>query len=198
MPLSQLSPFLPTGALPWLNQWSKPYSLYLKITKDRKTKLGDYRAIAGRKHQITINSGLDPELFFFVFTHELAHLIAFNKFGRAIAPHGWEWKRTFAILLLESIEVYSVDLQRLLIEFSKNPKANFMASPELVRYFRPKPILEHELYIEDLKPTEGFEFQGREYILNKKLKKNYLCEELGSGKLYRFSPLAKVKKTVKK
>lgn len=198
MPLSQLSPYLPPGALPWLNQWAKPYALHIKITRDRQTKLGDYRALRGGKHQITINSGLDPELFFFVFTHELAHLIAFNRFGMAIAPHGIQWKRTFAIMLLESLEVYSLDLQKIILQFSKNPKANFMASPELVRYFRPEPTRSHEQYIEDLIPQEEFEYQGREFIVNRKLKKNYLCQDLRSGKLYRFSPLAKVKKTVKK
>jgi predicted SprT family Zn-dependent metalloprotease len=44
-------------------------------------------------HQITINGTLEPQLFFFVLTHELAHLIAFEKYGRRISPHGQEWKK---------------------------------------------------------------------------------------------------------
>jgi predicted SprT family Zn-dependent metalloprotease len=60
----------------------------------------------------------------------LAHLIAFEKFGRRISPHGNEWKMTFK-MLLESLEVYEDDLKPIIIKFSKSPKANFMASPDL-------------------------------------------------------------------
>jgi hypothetical protein len=86
-------------------------------------------------HQITINGTLEPQLFFFVLTHELAHLIAFEKYGRRISPHGQEWKQTFREMLLESLEAYQEDLKLIIKDFSKSPKANFMASPELVKYF---------------------------------------------------------------
>ena len=43
-------------------------------------------------------------------THELAHLLAFEKYGRKISPHGEEWKSTFREMLIESIEIYKEDL----------------------------------------------------------------------------------------
>lgn len=198
MALNQINLFLPPGALPYLEKWVKPYGIHFKITRDRKSKLGDYRPIRGGRHQITINGTLSPELFFFVLTHELAHLIAGDKYGRGILPHGNEWKKVFGFLLLESIEIYSKDLQKLLIPFSKNPKANFMASPELVKYFEYLPSKEGEIYVEDLREQSRFLYRGREFELKGKLKKNYLCQEVFSGKEYRFSPLARVEKITSK
>ena len=41
----------------------------------------------------------------------------------------------FREMLLESLEAYQEDLKLIIKDFQKSPKANFMASPELVKYF---------------------------------------------------------------
>ena len=41
----------------------------------------------------------------------------------------------FREMLLESLTVYAEDLRPIIQKFSKSPKANFMASPDLVKYF---------------------------------------------------------------
>ena len=101
MSVSTLEKYLPEGTLPFLKQWFADYTIHIKITKNRNSKLGDYRKLRDLSHEITINSTLAPQLFFFVLTHELAHLIAFEKFGRRISAHGSEWKITFRNMLLE-------------------------------------------------------------------------------------------------
>jgi predicted SprT family Zn-dependent metalloprotease len=35
--------------------------------------------------------------------HEIAHLVAFEKYGRNIKPHGQEWKHTFQQLMVPYI-----------------------------------------------------------------------------------------------
>jgi hypothetical protein len=35
--------------------------------------------------------------------HEIAHLVAFEKYGRNIKPHGHEWKHTFQQLMVPYI-----------------------------------------------------------------------------------------------
>ena len=43
--------------------------------------------------------------------------------------------------------------------------------------------------------NDGDEFsvdKGRRFIRIKKLRKNYKCKEVSTGKLYRFSPLAEI------
>lgn len=168
------------------------YSVHLIITRDRHSKLGDYCRKRGDIHQITINSTLDPELFFFVLTHELAHLTAFEKYGRRIAPHGPEWKQTYREMLLESISVYDTELKPLILHYARSPKANFMAAPALVKYFEQFTLGMHESFVEELRSGDHFSYRQSEYRLEHKIKKNYLCLRLSDSKKYIFRPLAKV------
>ena len=119
MSAHHLEKFLPDNTLPFLKVWFGNYNCHLKITRNRNSKLGDYRKMPDNSHQITINGTLEPQLFFFVLTHELAHLIAFEKYGRRISPHGQEWKQTFREMLLESLEAYQEDLKLIIKDFSK-------------------------------------------------------------------------------
>ncbi len=191
MLLQALQKYLPPNAMPFIEKWLKGFPVHIIITRDRKSKLGDYRKMPNGGHQITINVTLEPELFFFVFTHEIAHLLAFEHFGRSIKPHGKEWKHHFRVLLLESLSVYKADLQPLIYHFSKSPKANFMASTDLVKYFNHRGV---GLFLEDITMGEQFIFRNERYVLERKLKKNYLCQSLESGRKYRISPLAEVQK----
>lgn len=193
MSISVLEKFLPENTLPFLKVWFGDYPCHLKITKGRNSKLGDYRKLPDKSHQITVNGTLEPQLFFFVLTHELAHLIAFEKFGRRISPHGAEWKNTFREMLLESINVYQDDLKPIILKFSKSPKANFMASPELVKYFHREENSE-ELFIENLGIGDKFLYKREVFIIEETTKKRYLCQNLKTGKKYYFRILTQVKK----
>ncbi|QDP85357.1 transcription elongation protein SprT [Chryseobacterium sp. SNU WT5] len=194
MSISLLEKHLPENTLSYLKNWFADYSIHIKITKDRNSKLGDYRKMPDHSHQITINSTLQPQLFFFVLTHELAHLIAFEKYGRRISAHGAEWKNTFRIMLLESLAIYDDDLKAIILKFSKSPKANFMSSPDLVRYFHIEDCEDESSYIEDLNAGDHFTYKNQIYIMEEKRKKNYLCLQTKSGKKYIFKPLARVEK----
>lgn len=194
MSVQTLEKYLPENTLSYLKQWFADFSIHIKITKGRNSKLGDYRKMPDKSHQITINSTLQPPLFFFVLTHELAHLLAFENYGGRISPHGAEWKNTFRIMLLESISVYPEDLKPIILKFSKSPKANFMASPDLVRYFHIEDYADESSYIEDLVLGEKFIYKKNAYIIEEKRKKNYICLNLESAKRYIFKPLARVEK----
>lgn len=194
MSIQLLQKYLPENTLPFLKSWFGDHYIHIKITKGRNSKLGDYRKLPDKSHLITVNSTLDPQLFFFVLTHELAHLLAFEKYGRRIAPHGNEWKQTYREMLLESLSIYSDDLKPIIIKFYHSPKANFMASPDLVRYFHMSDLPEHLCFVEDLTPHNIFIYNKQRYRMIEKLKKNYLCENLDNGKKYIFKSLAKVEK----
>lgn len=192
MSIQTLEKYLPENCRPHLKIWFSEHSIHIKITRERSSKLGDYRKMRDSSHEITINSTLQPELFFFVLTHELAHLIAFEKYGRRISPHGNEWKHTFRQMLLESIDVYSEDLKPIIVKFSRSPKANFMASPELVKYFRFECEDDSGIYIENINKGEQFIYRNQRYVLEGLIKKNYLCKNLETGRKYSFRPLARV------
>lgn len=197
MSIKVLDQYLPAGTHPFLKKWFADYFIHIKITKNRNSKLGDYRRLPDNSHQITINSTLDKQLFFFVLTHELAHLIAFENFSFRISAHGKEWKNTFREMLLESIDVYTSDLKPIILSFSKSPKANFMASPELVRYFHIEDHEDNFIFVEDLLINDNFHYKGDYYKILEKKKKLYLCINLENSKKYLFRPLAKVEKSIK-
>ena len=197
MSIKTLEQYLPDNTFPFLKKWFADYYIHIKITKNRNSKLGDYRRLPDKSHQITVNSTLDKQLFFFVLTHELAHLLAFERFNFRISAHGREWKETFRDMLLESIDVYTDDLRPIIFSFSKNPKANFMASPELVRYFHIEDPEDHFVFVEDLLINEEFQYKGDVYRLLEKKKKLYLCINSNNEKKYLFRPLAKVEKLTK-
>ncbi|KQT24418.1 transcription elongation protein SprT [Chryseobacterium sp. Leaf405] len=194
MSIQSLEKYLPQNTLPYLKDWFSDYYIHIKVTKNRDSKLGDYRKLHDNSHEITINSTLVPQLFFFVLTHELAHLIAFEKYGRRISPHGNEWKETFRQMLLQSLDVYDEDLKPIIIKFSKSPKANFMASPDLVKYFHIEKQDDSLQFIEKLQKGDFFIYRNEKYLLEGLIKKNYLCKNLATGRKYSFKPLARVQK----
>jgi len=194
MAIHLLEQYLPENTRPFLAKWFGNYNIHIKITKNRDSKLGDYRKLPDKSHQITINSTLHPQLFFFVLTHELAHLIAFEDYNFRISAHGKEWKDTFRKMLLESISIYTADLQPIIFNFAKNPKANFMASPDLVRYFHIDDPDDPVTFIEELAIHDEFRYKGERYRILERRKKLYLCINLNNSKKYLFRPLAKVEK----
>ncbi|SEW42781.1 SprT-like family protein [Chryseobacterium wanjuense] len=194
MSIQSLEKYLPQNTLQYLKIWFSDYYIHIKITRNRNSKLGDYRKLPDHSHEITINSTLVPQLFFFVLTHELAHLIAFEKYGRRISPHGNEWKETFRQMLLQSLDVYEEELRPIIIKFSKSPKANFMASPDLVKYFHIERQDDTLQFIEKLQKGDFFIYRNEKYLLEGLIKKNYLCKNLATGRKYSFKPLARVEK----
>lgn len=192
-----LEQHIPHQAIFYIEKWLKDYTVVIKITKDRNTKLGDYRNSINNTHQITINNSLHPDLFFFVLTHEIAHLIAFSMYrNKKIAPHGKEWKAIFSNLLQESLLIYPSESWNIISEFSKNPKASFTASSSLVKYFNKKTFIsetEDGIYIEDLSPGDLFIYKEEKYQLEEKKKKRYLCRNISSGRKYLFQPMVLVK-----
>jgi len=194
MSIKSLEKYLPPNTLEYLKLWFADHYIHIKITRNRNSKLGDYRKLADKSHEITINSTLVPELFFFVLTHELAHLIAFEKYGRRISPHGNEWKFTFREMLLESLSSYDEKLRPIIIQFSKSPKANFMSSPDLVKYFHIEKQDDTLQFIETLQKGDFFMYRNEKYLLEGLIKKNYLCKNLATGRKYSFKPLARVEK----
>ncbi|SFI35287.1 SprT-like domain-containing protein [Halpernia frigidisoli] len=188
-----LQKYLPETAFGYLKIWFSSHQIHLHISRARNSKLGDYQRLRDGSHKITINHNLQPELFFFVLTHELAHLIAFHNFkNKRISPHGLEWKQTFREMLHESLAVYSEELKPEIFRFSRNPKANFMASGPIVKFFYKDDLSDNEVFIEYLSKEEIFLYKKQNYKILEKLKKNYLCENLQNGKKYIFKPLAKV------
>jgi SprT protein len=161
------------------------YPTDLRIVRPRKTKLGDYRLPPqGQRHRITINAMEDKEEFLFTLLHELAHLYAFQEFGRKIQPHGREWKLQYRTFLLDFIDVLG-NHPRFPFEVTKLPaRMNLTEIPQED---------DDQLRVHHIHPGEVFIFNGkRKMKMLKKLRKYYVCLDLGNGKKYRVHPMGSV------
>lgn len=185
--MKDIESYLPEGAFHFVKEWIGNKNLTIKIRNTRKTKLGDYKFLrAFNSHQITINKGISPEAFFFVLTHEIAHLQVTTSFPRTAKSHGVEWKSTFSNLLLESVGVYPENLRPVIFRHAQNPKASLNADRLLQKDLFP--IGEDESRrIENLSENQKFRIGKRIFEKGKKRKIRYLCREIQTGKLYTVS-----------
>src|ERR1035437_5230864 len=116
---------IPDYALAYVNDKLTEHSVRLLITRNRKSKSGDYRApFKQLGYRISINGTLNPYAFLIVFLHEIAHLEVWNKHHNRVLPHGLEWKTTFSRL---AIPVMKKEV------FPRNPL------PNLFLFFNPPP-----------------------------------------------------------
>jgi hypothetical protein len=190
---------LPQTAIPYCIQlWQEiPFSLHVK--KPRNTKLGDFRYRKDRKIQtITLNSDLNPFQFLLTYIHEVAHLRVFDKMGVNHLPHGPEWKRVFQELMEPVLKdsIFPIDILVPLRLHMKSPSASsardLFLMKEMSKYDQ-KISDKEELFLSDLTPGNSFLLSGRKFKKGETRRTRILCEEIGTGKKYLVSRLAKVK-----
>lgn len=166
------------------------------IVKSRATKLGDFRAgLQGEKHKITVNGDLNKFSFLITSLHELAHLNTFNSFGRAVMPHGEEWKTAFKKLLLPIIDSKKLpqDIENALVNSLVNMKASSCTDHQLSRVllkYDKKP--QGMAILEELPINSVFSLNGRDFVKGPLRRKRYVCQEVRSKRSYLVSSLAQV------
>lgn len=193
-----LSSKVPHSSLEYcVGLWQKK-KFNFTITRERKSKLGDFRWRRNQALQtITINGNLNPYQFLLTYIHEVAHLFTFIRFGLDIPPHGQEWKEEFRALMSPLLrkEVFPQDLLIPLSRHMKNPKAtsagDLFLTKELSKYNQNMSGIEKS-FLSDLKPESIFELNGRRFKKKETRRTRVLCEEIPSGKRYLISQLAQV------
>jgi SprT protein len=197
-PLQALAEYLPPNTFEPVAAYLTQYKVHLTITRERKSILGDYRnAHSNRNHRISVNGNLNKYSFLITLLHELAHLLTFDKYGSRVQSHGREWKAMFGGLLEQFIKskVFPADIEKELIASLSNPAASSCAEDGLMRILRNyDPKAEGEMLVEEI-PAHGlFKLKdGRVFKKGEKLRKRYRCEEVGTKKVYLFSPVYEVK-----
>src|SRR5664280_2538961 len=130
---------IPDPALAYVNNKLAEHKVRLLITRNRKSKSGDYRApFKHLGHRISINGTLNPYAFLIVFLHEVAHLEVWNKHRNKVLPHGVEWQKTFSELAspLMNESVFPIDLLTELVPFFERPPASSSGAHPLARSLR--------------------------------------------------------------
>ena len=197
--VNSLKDFIPNAALDQVSKLLLHDNLVVKIKKERKTRHGDYRRLPNGKHQITINSNLNPYRFLITLVHEIAHFEAYTTYGKLIKPHGPEWKSIFQQLMLPFIrpEVFPNDVLPLLAMHFKNPKASSDSDPVLSLKLKQYNPPNGKTFIFEVPEGSTFRlYNGKVFRKGPKRRTRFECTELASGRLYVFNPNAEVELSI--
>lgn len=188
--------YIPEHAVEPVFELIKTNSVHLKIVNERVTRHGDYRRHPSGKHQITVNANLNKYRFLITLVHEIAHLAAFEKYGRNIKPHGNEWKITFQRLMIPFIrpEIFPNSVLPLIANHFRNPTASSDTDARLAfalkQFDERKPDIH---FIHEVPSGSFFRIKNGRVFQKKGLRvKRYECLEVKTGKLYLFNANAEV------
>lgn len=187
--------YIPEAAVTAILQLIKKNNIHLKIVNERVTRHGDYRKMLNGRHQITVNTNLNSYRFLITLIHELAHLLAFKEFGKAIRPHGTEWKKTFQRIMLPFLrpEVFPIELMPLLAIHFKNPRASSDSDAKLSLALKRYDPPNDKNYIFEIPLGGKFRlYNGKIFKRGNKRVKRYECLEVSTGRVYLFNPNAEV------
>lgn len=187
--------YIPEHAVPPCFELIKANNVHLKIVNERVTRHGDYRRHPDGFHQITVNASLNKYRFLITLIHEIAHLVAFEKYGRNIKPHGDEWKLTFQRLMVPFIrtEIFPSQLLPLLARHFRNPKASSDTDATLSLALKQFDPVNDKNYIFEIPYGSTFRIHNGKIFKKIALRtKRYECIELSSGRIYLFNPNAEV------
>ena len=190
-----LGKYIPQASVASVFQLITTHNIHLKIVSERVTRHGDYRKMPNGQHQITVNSNLNSFRFLITLIHEIAHLIAFKKYGRAIKPHGIEWKRTFQQLMLPYLrpEIFPKKILPFLAIHFKNPKASSDTDVNLSLALKQYDAPNNKNYIFEIPLGRKFRlYNGKIFKRGPRRVKRFECIEISSGKVYLFNPNAEV------
>ncbi len=190
-----LQKYIPEAAVTSVMQLIQQHNVHLKIVNERVTRHGDYRKNSDGTHQITVNTTLNTYRFFITLIHEIAHLVAFQKYGRAIKPHGKEWKLTFQRLMLPYIrpQIFPQQLLPLIALHFKNPKASSDTDARLALALKQYDPPNDKNYIFEIPAGGTFRlYNGKIFRRGNKRVKRYECVEVATGRVYLFNPNAEV------
>lgn len=191
--------YIPREAMGQCEDLLQDHNVVLKVVNHRVTRHGDYRKLSDGFHQITVNASLNPYRFLITLVHEIAHLHAFEEFGRHIRPHGIEWKTTFKDLMLPFLrpEIFPSSLLPHLAKHFINPKASSTTDTTLSLALNAFDAEAEVTYVLDI-PFGGIFsiYNGKQFRKGNKRTKRYECVEVKSGKRYLFQPHTKVERII--
>ena len=191
-----LRKYFPESSVELVFNLIKLKNLHLKISKNRKTKFGDYRPpVYHSNHRISVNHDLNPSAFLITFIHEYAHLLVFEEHGNRTSPHGKEWKMKYKLIMEEFLNkgIFPDEINIVLTKSIQNSKASSSSDLELSRVLEKFNKDDPKMKIEDLPDNAIFKTSnGKRFIKGDKQRIRYKCKSLDNNKLYLFHPLTPI------
>ena len=203
-PEKLLQSHVPSAAFAYCANLQADHGFSFRVSRPRLSKWGDYRyrrANNTSTHTITVNRDLNPYAFLITYLHEVAHLVAFERHGFRIKPHGNAWKRCFGQLLgpVLTEAIFPPDVLRPLCRYAQNPKASTGADPSLTRALQHHDVRSESVHtyegpdstnrrlevpLSSLAPDAHFQFRQRVYVKKRVRRTRSLCQEIDTKKNY--------------
>jgi len=193
---TSLRPFLPSGAENYVSEFLIEKVVHFTITKERKSKYGDYRQpYQGKPHLISINGNLNKYAFLITTLHEMAHLTAYEKYRNNINPHGIEWKQEFQSVFqpLLELNILPNDITLAVNNYLRNIKASSCGDDALYRVLKRYDKVQGTL-VEHLEFGAKFKLNGKVFVKGNKLRKRYECQVLNSRQKFRVLGVAEIER----
>ena len=124
--------------------------------------------------------------FLTTYIHEIAHLVAFKKYGGKVLPHGKEWKHEFRELFepLLNETIIPRDSIVTLQKYLKNPKASSCSEHGLFDSVHVTELKQNESLVVDLKEGQFFSLKKRSFKMLEHRRTRALCQDTSNGKRY--------------
>ncbi len=190
----QLQKFMPLESCDAIANVIIDENVKLTITKNRKTKLGDYRAPNRLKayHRISVNGDLNPYMFLLVLLHEFAHMHVWIKNKFRVKAHGHEWKHEYRKMYQDFAEYFPENVQQIIQTHFKNLKATTCNDPYLTKHLMHMDKSDVIQILHDLEAGDHFEIKGRQFEVLNKRRTRFLCKDLENKRNYLVSGSAVV------
>lgn len=137
--------------------------------------------------------GVTSQGWFFLKRGSLTGMMRRSNTGPK--PHGKEWKANYKHLMtpLLTADIFPEDLLIVLKKHFTNPRATSKGDINLVKALKKYDRPDGMEFVEHIPENTPFYLpDGRSFVKKEKLRKRYRCHSLDSGKVYLFSPIAKV------
>lgn len=194
--IKAVAPFLPQEALEYCCHLWLQHSFTFKVSRDRKSKLGDFRYTkSSNQYAVTVNRGLNPYAFLITYLHEVAHVVTYRQFKSSCKPHGREWQENFKRLAIPVLhpKVFPPDILDAFHKYLKSPAASTSGCAPLTMALRHYDQGEdNQLLLGAVGTGCKFIFKDRTFIKIGKKRTRALCKDLGNGRNYLIPEVAQV------
>lgn len=178
-----------------ISDWIFHFNFKLKIRKPRQSVYGDYRPPReGSNHLITVNRDMNEYAFLLTLVHEIAHLLAHERHGRRIKPHGEEWKTSFKDLMrpVMRLGVFPDDVRAAIVKYMQDPGASSCSDVNLLRTLKKYDKANGLVLLESLPMHSIFRFGDKTFVKGAKIRTRFQCKLHGTQHVYFFAALAEV------
>jgi len=184
--------FLPASAAAYGRQLRQQYQFQFRVSKPRRTRLGDFKVLPSGQLYITVNADLNPYAFLLTYVHEVAHAVVHRQTQAAKRrtrpkPHGPQWQLAFQQLMQSVLTeaVYPLAILDPLRDYLRQPAATSFAHPALMNALRQadqKPI--GQVLLHDVPVGQAFLFAKKTFVRGTFRRTRIVCKETESGKSY--------------